>query len=104
MVCTKPNSDAQACDLGVGGGEGFSPAVKVLSPTRLQMSLKGAEGGMQDEEEVARRGSSKLQRGGRWAVIAVMACKLRACVRGEAKMNVKAGPSEVRASEARQEG
>lgn len=59
---------------------------------------------MQDEEEVARRGSSKLQRGGRWEVIAVMACKLRACVCGEAKMNAKAGPSEVRASEARWEG
>ncbi|KAM9711067.1 5'-3' exonuclease PLD4 isoform 1-T1 [Dama dama] len=50
---------------------------------------------MQDEEEVARRGSSKLQRGGRWEVIAVMACKLRACVCGEAKMNAKAGPSEL---------
>ena len=68
------------------------------------MSVKGAEGGMQDEEEVARRGSSKLQRGGRWEVIAVMACKLRACVCGKTKMNAKAGPSEVRAREARREG
>ena len=37
-------------------------------------------------------------------MIAVMACKLRACVCGEAKMNTKAGPLEVRASEARWEG
>ena len=68
------------------------------------MSVKGAEGGTEDKEEAARRGSSRLQRGGRWEVIAVMACKLRACVCGEAKMNTKAGPLEVRASEARWEG
>ena len=68
------------------------------------MSVKGAEGGTEDEEEVARRGNSRLQRGGRWEVIAVIACKLRACVCGEAKMNTKAGPSEVRASEAGWEG
>ena len=37
-------------------------------------------------------------------MIAVIACKLRACVCGEAKMNTKAGPSEVRASEAGWEG
>uniref|UniRef100_A0AC11CVP9 Uncharacterized protein n=1 Tax=Ovis aries TaxID=9940 RepID=A0AC11CVP9_SHEEP len=59
------------------------------------MSVKGAEGGTEDEEEVARRGNSRLQRGGRWEVIAVIACKLRACVCGEAKMNTKAGPSEL---------
>uniref|UniRef100_A0A8B9WL17 spleen exonuclease n=1 Tax=Bos mutus grunniens TaxID=30521 RepID=A0A8B9WL17_BOSMU len=59
------------------------------------MSVKGAEGGTEDEEEVARRGSSRLQRGGRWEVIAVTACKLTACVCGEAKMNAKAGPLEL---------
>ena len=68
------------------------------------MSVKGAEGGTEDEEDVARRGSSRLQRGGRWEVIAVTACKLTACVCGEAKMNAKAGPLEVRASEVRWEG
>ncbi|XP_024837985.1 5'-3' exonuclease PLD4 isoform X10 [Bos taurus] len=59
------------------------------------MSVKGAEGSTEDEEEVARRGSSRLQRGGRWEVIAVTACKLTACVCGEAKMNAKAGPLEL---------
>ncbi|XP_027377382.1 phospholipase D4 isoform X5 [Bos indicus x Bos taurus] len=59
------------------------------------MSVKGAEGGTEDEEEVARRGSSRLQRGGRWEVIAVTACKLTACVCGKAKMNAKAGPLEL---------
>ncbi|KAJ8780211.1 hypothetical protein J1605_011814 [Eschrichtius robustus] len=33
------------------------------------MSVKGAEGGTQEEKEVARRGSSRLQRGGRCDVI-----------------------------------
>ena len=37
-------------------------------------------------------------------MIAVTACKLTACVCGEAKMNAKAGPLEVRASEVRWEG
>lgn len=36
-------------------------------------------------------------------MIAVTACKLMACVCGEAKMNAKAGPLEVRASEVRWE-
>lgn len=31
------------------------------------LSVGGAEGGTQDEEEVARRGSGRLPRGGRWA-------------------------------------
>lgn len=59
-------------EMGLGGeifsgSESSQPHRLAGPPSARCLSVGGAEGGTQDKEEVARRGSGRLPRGGRWA-------------------------------------